>query len=69
MRDISDIRFIDSETIQIEERDMRGKPEMKNLLDFSAKELYTILLEVYELGDRDARRRIADALAGRTSHS
>jgi len=69
MRDISDIRFIDSETIQIEERDMRGKRVMKNLLDFSAKELYTTLLEVYELGDRDARRRIADALAGRTSYS
>lgn len=69
MRDISDIRFIDSETIQIEERDMRGKRVMKNLLDFSSKELYTTLLEVYELGDRDARRRIADALAGRTSYS
>ena len=70
IRSIEDIRYhVHEKELVAYMRDMRGEVEKKNVLDFSAEELYTILLEVYELGDRDARRRIADALAGRTSHS
>jgi hypothetical protein len=69
MQDISDIRLLDSDTLQIEERSKEGTTQLKNMLDFSAKEIYTIVLQAYELGDRDARKRISDALEGRTSYS
>jgi hypothetical protein len=65
IKTIEDIRFHDNELV-VFEKDMRGKQESKNVLDFSPKELYDIILQAYELGDRDARRRITDALAGRT---
>ena len=65
IRTIEDIRFHDNKLV-VFEKDMRGKMESKNVLDFSPKELYDIILQAYELGDRDARRRITDALEGRT---
>lgn len=65
IKSIEDIRFHDDNLV-VFEKDMRGKTERKNVLDFSAKELYDIILQAYELGDRDARRRITDALKGRS---
>lgn len=65
IKSIEDIRFHD-DSLVVFEKDMRGKTEQKNVLDFSPKELYDIILQAYELGDRDARRRITDALKGRS---
>ena len=65
IKSIEDVRFYDDNLV-VFEKDMRGKTQRKNVLDFSPKELYDIILQAYELGDRDARRRITDALEGRT---
>lgn len=70
IRSIEDIRYhVHKKELVAYMRDMRGKVEKKNVLDFSAEELYTLLLQAYELGDKDARRRIKDALEGRSSDS
>jgi len=70
IRNIEDIEYrADKDDLIVYIRDMRGKAERKNMLDFSAEELYNVLLQAYELGDRDARRRIKDALDGRSSYS
>ena len=65
IKSIEDVRFYDDNLV-VFEKDMRGKTQRKNVLDFSSKELYDIILQAYELGDRDARRRITDALKGRS---
>ena len=62
---IEDVR-LHGNNLVVFEKDMRGKVQRKNVLDFSPKELYDIILQAYEFGDRDARRRITDALAGRS---
>jgi hypothetical protein len=70
IRNIEDIEYrTDKDDLIAYIRDMRGKAERKNVLDFSAEELYHLLLQAYELGDRDARRRIKDALDGRSSYN
>lgn len=70
IRSIEDIRYhVHEKELVAYMRDMRGEVEKKNVLDFSAEELYTLLLQAYELGDKDARRRIKDALEGRSSDS
>lgn len=66
LRNFTDIRPIPAvDGLIIESRDMRGKPETINVLDFNGTDLYNLIHEVYELGKTDARKKIKDALEGR----
>lgn len=66
LRNFTDIRPIPAvDGLIIESRDMRGKPETINVLDFNGTDLYNLIYEVYELGKTDARKKIKDALEGR----
>jgi len=81
LRHITDIRYIPGtppmqlnlaawdpgspEKIEIHIKDMRGNPEIINVLDFNGTDLYNFIQEVYDMGKRDARQKIKDALEGR----
>jgi hypothetical protein len=66
LRNITDIRPIPAMNgLIIESKDMRGKPESINVLDFNGTDLYNLIQEVYDMGKRDAREKIKDAIEGR----
>jgi hypothetical protein len=63
IRSITDIRPIPAmDGLIIESRDMRGKPETINVLDFNGTDLYNLINEVYELGKRDQANEVKRAL-------
>jgi hypothetical protein len=63
LRNITDIRPIPAmDGLIIESRDMRGKPETINVLDFNGTDLYNLIHEVYELGKRDQANEVKRAL-------
>jgi hypothetical protein len=63
LRHITDIRPIPAMNgLIIESKDMRGKPESINVLDFNGTDLYNLINEVYELGKSDAREEIKRSL-------
>jgi len=43
-------------------KDMRGKPEAFNVLDFSTERLYNLIIEAYELGRKDKAEEIKRVL-------
>lgn len=49
----------------LETKDMRGKPELVDIMNLDEQSLYELLVAVYKLGDKNARNRIKDALDGR----
>lgn len=66
LRHFTDIRPIPSVNgLIIESRDMRGKSENIDVMNFSSADLYNLLNEVYHLGQEDARQKIKNALEGR----
>lgn len=66
LRHFTDIRPIPAVNgLIIESRDMRGKPENIDVMNFSSADLYNLLNEVYHLGQEDARQKIKNALEGR----
>lgn len=63
IRHITDIRPIPAVNgLIIESRDMRGKPETLNVLDFNGTDLYNLIHEVYEMGKRDQANEVKRAL-------
>lgn len=66
LRHFTDIRPIPAVNgLIIESRDMRGKSESIDVMNFDASDLYNLLHEVYNLGQDDARQKIKNALEGR----
>ena len=66
LRHITDIRPIPAmDGLIIESKDMRGKPETIDVMSFNGTDLYSLINEVYHLGQEDARKKIKDALEGR----
>jgi hypothetical protein len=68
LRHITDIRYIPVESrdkLEIHGKDMRGNKEVHDVLEFSACDLYSLISEVYDLGQQNARQKIKDALEGR----
>lgn len=54
LRNIKDIKFAGTkDNISLYTKDMRGEPEVHNVLDFSAENLYSLIMSVYELGRKD----------------
>lgn len=49
----------------LETKDMRGKPELVDIMNLDEQSMYELLVAVYKLGDKNARDRIKDALDGR----
>lgn len=64
IRNFNEIR-VGSGRLWLETKDMRGKPEAVNIMDFDEQTLYELLVAVYKLGDKNARNRIKNALDGR----
>jgi hypothetical protein len=63
IRSITDIRPIPAVNgLVIETRDMRGKPDTINVLDFNGTDLYNLIHEVYEMGKRDQANEVKRAL-------
>lgn len=63
IRHFTDIRPIPAvDGLIIESRDMRGKPETINVLDFNGTDLYNLIHEVYEMGKRDQANEVKRAL-------
>lgn len=62
IRSVDEIRYIDDLGIVINCSDFRGRPVSYNLLDFSDKEQYNIIMRVYNLGKRDVRNEIKNTL-------
>ena len=66
LRHITDIRPIPAmDGLIIESKDMRGKPETIDVMSFNGTDLYSLINEVYHLGQEDARKKIKDAIEGR----
>ena len=68
LRHITDIRYYNSESgdkLEIYGKDMRGEKEVYDVLKFNACDLYSLINEVYDLGQENARKKIKDALEGR----
>lgn len=66
LRHFTDIRPIPAvDGLIIESRDMRGKPETIDVMNFNGTDLYNLMQEVYNLGQEDARQKIKNALEGR----
>ena len=66
LRHITDIRYIPAMNgLIIESKDMRGKPETIDVMSFNGTDLYSLINEVYHLGQEDARKKIKDAIEGR----
>ena len=63
---ITDIRPITAvDGLIIESKDMRGKPKTIDVMTFNGTDLYSLINEVYDLGQKDARQKIKDAIEGR----
>ena len=66
LRHFTDIRPIPAVNgLIIEHKDMRGKTENIDIMSFNGTDLYNLLNEVYNLGQKDAREKIKNALEGR----
>lgn len=49
VKHITDFK-VTTESLNLESKDMRGKPNTVNVLDLNATNLYNLILEVYDLG-------------------
>tara|TARA_R110000803_G_scaffold157178_1_gene221600 strand:+ start:216 stop:419 length:204 start_codon:yes stop_codon:yes gene_type:complete len=59
LKDITDVRMSDNDKrLLLMCRDFRGQPEAHNILDFDAKDLYTIIIEAYKFGRNEKAAEI-----------
>lgn len=66
LRHFTDLRPIPAiDGLIIETKDMRGKPDKIDVLSLNGTDLYSLIREVYDMGQSDARQKIKDAIEGR----
>jgi hypothetical protein len=63
IKHLTDLRYF-NDMIVLMGRDMRGKQESYSVMDMPPASVYTLMLELYELGKEDARKDIQDAISG-----
>ena len=63
LKSITELKYTGpGDKIILHTKDMRGKPEAYNVLDFNTENLYNLIMEAYELGRRDKANEIARVL-------